>query len=232
MKKFAVLIALLLVPTFAFAFGSAPKPPVSGSTSGGASSAAYPYLIDNFDDGDFTRAPEWYKFDAITPVVEKAVKYQDGDMAVVAKLGGNVLHVAGHAANWYAGGMGVYLGMDATKYKSLEMDVYGNGEGSGQMKIELYDNDSGSYDIEVDKNWVPTKDDLWVYELNVNWKGWKHVSIPFASFSLSNPGRGNGVWGPAQVNGSGGLIKMQLIYLGNKQVSDINLCLANIMLGN
>jgi hypothetical protein len=227
MKRIVLLLALLLVPSLAFGMGSAPK-----TSTPAPSSTNYPYLIDNFEDGDFNRAPEWWKFDNISPVVEKSVKFMDGEPDSVSRIGANFLHVTGKAANWYCGGLGVYLGLDASKYRSLEMDVYGNGDGSGQMKIEFYDDDNNNFDVEVDKNYVPLYDDLWTYTLNVNWKGWKHISVPFESFTLANPGKGNGVWDSSALNGSSGLNKMQMIFLGTKQVSTLNIGLANLELGS
>jgi hypothetical protein len=125
--------------------------------------------------------------------------------------------------------MGVMLGIDASGYDSFNIDIYGYGENSGKLKIELYDDDNGNSDIEVDKNWKPLYDDLWTYELDVNWTGWKHLSIPINEFK--NFGRGDSVWDTNLKNGSGGLVKVQLIAVATTQTGSINFNIDNLELG-
>jgi hypothetical protein len=191
--------------------------------------AAYPYLIDNFEDGTYTKEPEWFTFDGLVLTVEKNAKLQEGDPKVVANLGEYSLKMSGTAKDWYVGGMGTVLGIEASGYDSFEIDLYGYGEGSGKLKIELYDDDNGNSDIEVDKEWKPMYDDLFSAEMEVNWTGWKHISVPIKDFKIE--GNGNKVWDPNLKNGSGGLVKIQLISVANSQTGSISYNIDNLELG-
>lgn len=220
MKKGLVcFMVFLFMVSVAHAFGG-PAP---------VKKAAYPYLIDNFEDGNFSKEPEWFSFDGIVPAIAKNQKLKEGDPAAAANAGEYSLSLSGAAKDWYVGGMGVMLGIDASGYDSFNIDIYGYGENSGKLKIELYDDDNGNSDIEVDKNWKPLYDDLWTYELDVNWTGWKHLSIPINEFK--NFGRGGSVWDTNLKNGSGGLVKVQLIAVATTQTGSINFNIDNLELG-
>jgi hypothetical protein len=221
-------IVFMVILSFLFLCGMQQAP--SAPTGSKSTPSSYPYLIDNFEDGDFSRAPEWFTFDNITATVQRNTALKSGDAAVVDRIGSFSLALKGSTNRWYVGGMGTMLGIDATKFRSFEMDVYGNGENSGKIKVELYDDDNKNNEIEVDKNWVPTKDDLWSYEIEVNWKGWKHVSIPFSNFKLVNPGKGDGVFNPDLAGGSGGLVKLQLIFVANSETGTVDYSIDNIEL--
>lgn len=225
MKKLLILIALVMVVPMVCGFGSKP----AATTAQSSAKAAYPYLIDNFEDGTYTKDPEWFVFDNIIPTIIRNAKLQDGDPAVIPNLGIYSLNLSGSASNWYVGGMGLMLGIDASNYTSFELDVYGNGENSGKLKIELYDDDNGNSEVEVDKNWKPLYDDRFAAELEVNWKGWKHVSVPFSKFK--NDGRGNYKFDPNLANGSGGLIKLQLICVANSETGLVNYNIDNLEFG-
>jgi hypothetical protein len=226
MKKqlLAAVVVLIFCLPFVLGFGSsAPKP---------VSQAEYPYLVDNFEDGDTENSPEWFKFDNVKVKAEKNTNKKEGEAKVVETIGAYSLSLKGSTTKWYVGGMGVMLGINANKYKSVEVDVYGNGENSGRIKIELYDDDNGNKDIEVLPNWTPKYDDLWISETEVNWKGWKHLSLPFSSFTLANAGYGDGKFNPELTGNSGGLVKLQLIFVANKETGEINFSVDNLELGN
>ncbi|MCX5751135.1 MAG: CIA30 family protein, partial [Candidatus Saganbacteria bacterium] len=171
-------------------------------------------------------------FDNAVLKVEKTTKLLGGDQSSAAQTGNYALSVKGATTRWYVGGMGTMVGVDASKYNTIEMDVYGTGDGSGRIKVELYDDDNGNKDIEVDSAWVPKFDDLWNYEINVNWTGWKHITIPFGALVLTNPGRGNGKADFDLTGGSGGLVKIQLIFVANAEKGEINYSVDNIELTN
>ena len=114
------------------------------------------------------------------------------------------------------------MDVDPKLYRSLELDVYGNGEESGKLKVELYDNDSGKTEIEVDKNWKPVRDDLFTYEVNIDWKGWKHVSIPFSE--MKSEGKGS-------QKADAKFIKLQLICNANAESGSVDFNVDNLELG-
>lgn len=229
-KVLAVLILVISMATLSYAMGW-PTPTTSPKTQTTVKSnpAAYPYLIDNFTSGTIDKAPVWFVFDNLIPTIVKSSTLKGGDASMDATLPPYALSLKGSAKNWYVGGMGTVLDLDATPYESFNIDVYGNGETSGILKIELYDDDNGNKDLEVDKNYVPMYDDLWSYEIKVDWKGWKHVSIPFTKFTAS--GNGNKIWDSSTKNGSGGLVKVQLICVAPSQTGSINYAIDNIELG-
>lgn len=191
--------------------------------------AAYPYLVDNFEDGNFNKDPEWFTFDLIIPSIAKNTSLNEGDSKTAAGVGEYSLNLTGKAKDWYVGGIGVVLGIDATGYDSFEIDIYGNGDVSGKLKIEVYDDDNGNSDIEVGKDWKPLYDDLWTSEIDINWTGWKHLSIPIKEFKVE--GAGNKVWDPNLKNGSGGLVKVQLISVATTQTGSVNYNVDNLELG-
>lgn len=191
------------------------------------------YVFDDFEDGDYTANPEWWKFDNISPQIVSNANYQTGDPASLAEIRKYSLNITGSCSDWYCGGMGVYTARkdtDLSKYNTFQMDVYGNGPGSGTIKVELYDDDNGNWQIEEDpkKNYAPIYDDLFAYNVIVDWRGWKRVLIPIADFVDQNPGVGDDIWNPTQENGSGGLLQIQLIFIGPKKAGKINFNIDNI----
>jgi hypothetical protein len=232
MKK-QMIVALGCVLLFACGFGG-PAPTASSSSSGSNSATAGDiYMIDNFADGDYTTNPSWWKFDNITATVADNSQYQDGDPAAVAAAGKTSLNITGNASDWYAGGMGTYIAKknnNLGKYTAVQMDVYGNGPGSGTIKIELVDDDKGNWQVEQDAKGVPLYDDKFVYNINVDWKGWKVVAIPFTDFTLENPGKGDGILEVGQDSGKGGLLQMQMIFIASQKTGSLNYNLTNISL--
>ncbi len=186
-------------------------------------------LIDNFERNQSLKSPEWWKFDNVTVSVVKNPVSRPGDRTA-ALAGKYSLNVKGNAKNWYCGGIGTYLGTDASGYNGLEMLVYGYGPDSGTIKIELYDDDKGAWNTVYDKEWKPVKDDLWAFELKVDWRGWKRVFVPFTNFALTNPKRGDGVMNFDQNKGSGGLLQVQMIMIATSEDGETNVNLSNIKL--
>jgi hypothetical protein len=213
-----VLCVALMLAVSLVASGFGGTPPVK--------KAEFPHLIDNFEDGNFEADPAWFVFDKIKPVVEKGLMLTEG--AKIEK-GEYVLTIKGSTTSWYVGGMGSVLNLDASGFTTVEMDVYGNGEGTGTLKIELYDDDNGNDEIEVDKSWKPLFDDLFVAEIAIDWTGWKHVSIPISEFKAE--GRGNKKFDPNLAGGSSGLNKVQLICVASAEKGEFDISIDNIELG-
>ena len=159
--------------------------------------------------------------------------FKKGAPAVVAEIEKYSLNVTGKAVDWYAGGMGTYLAKknnDLGKYTGVQMDIFGNGPGSGSIKIELVDDDAGNWQVEQDSKGVPLYDDKFVYNTVVEWKGWKRVIAPFSDFTLDNPGKGDGILTVGQKDGKGGLLQMQFIFIASKKDGSLNYNLDNIAL--
>jgi hypothetical protein len=189
------------------------------------------YLIDNFEDGDFTRNPTWFNFDnSVLNIVENQ-KPEKIDF-VAESTGKYSLGISGRAANWYVGGFGIDQSIDASDYSRIQFDLYGNPASSGKLKIELYEDDNSNNQIEQDPKagWVPTADDKWVAEVNVLGEGFTRYSIPFTAFKDDNPGVGNDKFDPDKKNGSGGLLKIQFIAIAGEQQGEANFRLDNILL--
>lgn len=180
------------------------------------------YLIDNFEDSNYTKAEEWWTFGSLNLACVK-------DPAI----GKYSLKISGKTNNWYIGGLGVYLGgpkNDLSQYSEFVMDVYGKGEKSGTLKIELYDDDNRNWQVEQDpsNNYEPLYDDRFYYELKVGWKGWKHIVIPFSEFKDINPKAGDNIWDPNVILGSGGLLQAQIIVIAPQKSGQVELYLDNI----
>ncbi|MCX5750363.1 MAG: hypothetical protein NT099_01630 [Candidatus Saganbacteria bacterium] len=179
------------------------------------------YKADDFESGgDYKKGPKWWTFDSLDLSYEVTSQTENQ----------HVLQVSGKASNWYVGGMGMYLGVDASRFTSLQMDIYGNGPNSGKLKIELIDDDNNNAQAEQDpkKGFAPIFDDKWSYTLDIDWQGWKKVSILFSDFKDENPGVGDDIWNPTQQNGSGGLIQMQFIVTATKKDGLANFKMDNI----
>ncbi|MFH1760533.1 MAG: hypothetical protein ABIA63_05470 [bacterium] len=189
------------------------------------------FLIDNFEDGDLSRNPEWWPFDDISPSIVKNVKPTKIDF-VAESCGEYSMQIKGNAAQWYVGGLGANVAIDASEFTRLQFDVYGNEKGKGKLKIELYEDDNNNNNIEQDKNkgWAPKFDDIWATEIAIQGKGFTRYSIPFSAFQDGNPGVGNGKWDPDQKNGSGGLLKVQLIAIADSEKGSADFRIDNIIL--
>jgi hypothetical protein len=189
------------------------------------------FLIDDFESGSIRSPREWWTFDIATA---RAVKNDDltrGDYDV----GAYSLLLKGGAKNWYAGGCGTYIAMekqDLSGYVSFQIDIYGNGPGSGTLKIEIFDDDNQNWQVEQDpaKAYAPIYDDKYVYDINVDWTGWKRLIIPLDDFVDDNPRVGDDVWNPQQNGGSGGMLQIQFICLASKSDGRVNFNVDNIAL--
>jgi hypothetical protein len=133
---------------------------------------------------------------------------------VVGESGEAYLEVVGPAPGTSAHGRGLFPDRDVGDRRTLWLRVRGEGPGSGRIKIELMEDDNGNWEIEkLPPLYVPIFDDRWVYELNVDWRGWREVSIPFAHFRDDNPQGGNNVFDPVRDLTSGGLLELQLLFI-------------------
>jgi len=178
-------------------------------------------VIEDFESGNFLKKDStWWIFDNLTakPGPGQNSRYS--------------LELIGIARDWYVGGIGKYIGKDASEYNSFDMDIYGTGKESGVIKIELYDDDNGNWQIEQDpkKGYAPIYDDRFVYELKVDWNGYKHVSIPISEFVDNNPEAGDNIWNPQQIGGSGGLIQMQIVASAVGKTGKVSMKIDNIEL--
>ena len=169
-------------------------------------------VVDDFEDGNISKDPKWWTFDKAVLKVEKASGKSEN-------LGKYALSLTGSTSNWYIGGLGAYLGIDGTKYNAIEIKIKGAGQMSGQLKIELFDDDNNNWDAEQDsqKGWAAKYDDTWVYTMSVDWPDWKTIVIPFSDFKDSNSGVGNDKLDLNQSNGSGGLLQITLVVLSSSE---------------
>lgn len=230
------LFLCLFVPLALAMGGPAPAKPTTAQAPAAAPVLAERvFLIDDFESGSLKSPREWWTFDLQTAETAPNKDLKGGDDKVAATVGNYSLHLSGPAKSWYAGGVGTYLAKEAqdlSKYTNFSMDVYGSGPGSGTVKIELIDDDNNNWVVETDptKNSIPTKDDRWVYEVRVDWDGWKRVSIPFTDFVVDNPGAGDGIWNPQQTNGSGGLLQVQFICIATTDTGKVDFHIDNVSL--
>jgi len=193
------------------------------------------FLIDDFESGSISSPREWWTFDIATARAVPNRGLSGGDAEVADAAAGYSMQLKGNATNWYAGGCGTYLAkekQDLSGYDSFQIDIYGNGPGSGTLKIEIFDDDNQNWQVEQDpaKAYAPIYDDKYVYDINVDWSGWKRLSILLDDFVDDNPRVGDDVWNPQQNGGSGGLLQLQFICLAPKSDGSVNFNLDNISL--
>lgn len=216
--------------------GPSPAKPEAASSSGTAMAGKI-FLVDDFESGSLRSPREWWTFDIAKSEIASNKSLTVGEADVVSSVGNYSLLLQGPAKNWYAGGCGTYIAkerQELSKYNTFQMDVWGNGAGSGTLKIELYDDDNANWQCEQDpkNSYLPVYDDKWVYDVKVDWQGWKRISIPFSDFVDDNPNVGDDVWNPQQSGGSGGLLQLQFVCLGSSDKGNINFSVDNIVLTN
>ena len=171
-------------------------------------------MIDDFEDGEFNTFREWWSFGKVmissAPNEEKDTFLNEKSMRVIAS-----------SSNWYAGGIGTYLNENAEYFDTLKMVVYSPKLNSGSMRIELYDDDNNNNVVDIDKDTSkPSKDDLFIYDLNLTFEGWKVIKIPLSDFIDYNSEVGDNIWNPNQLYGSAGLVQMQIIVMSSKFESE------------
>lgn len=189
--------------------------------------AGQAFMIDDFEAGLAGRG--WWAFDAKVDVT-LTDKLTGGE---TLNIGKKALSISGPATSYYVGGIGCYLAkerQDLSKYKAVQLDVYGNGPGSGSLKVELIDDDNKGWACEQDAKYQPTMDDRFTSETSVDWKGWKRVTVPLADFQDDNPLIGDDAWNPEQANGSGGLLQIQIIAIASQPKGSVNLFIDNVQL--
>ena len=189
------------------------------------------HLIDNFEDQNYTQNPKWWRFGDLKPEIVANVSLEARDL-IAESCGDYSLNLSGETGDWYIGGIGTDLGVDATQFARFQIDVYGDDEFSGKLLIELFEDDNQNFSIEQDphKDFEPIKDDKWGVKVNIQGKGYTRISIPFSAFRDLNPDVGDNIWNPDQKNGSGGLLKLQLVAISEEQKGKINVSIDNILL--
>jgi hypothetical protein len=233
MKKINLLTVLVLglMATSAMAMGG-PAPEKAPVTAVVLSDQ---FLIDDFESGSLKSPRDWWTFDIAEGKAAPNAELTLGGEEVAGGVGKYSFQLKGDATNWYAGGAGTYLakeGQNLSKFNYFVVDIYGNGPGSGSLKVELGDDDNRNWQIEQNKakNYVPLYDDKFVYEIPIDWKGWQRVSIALDDFVDDNPGVGDDIWNPTQKDDSGGMLQLQFVCLAVKDKGIVNFNIDNIKL--
>ncbi|MFH1684603.1 MAG: hypothetical protein ABIA67_06950 [Candidatus Margulisiibacteriota bacterium] len=213
MKKFLLVLGIMLI-----------------AASAGYAQFSF-YLIDNFESGEFSEGPKWWRFGSLAVKLVNNSTPETRDL-IAESCGEYSLSFLGETNDWYVGGIGTDLGVDASKYSRFQIDINGNKNWQGKLIVELFDDDNNNYSIEQDaqKNYAPVFDDKWVAEINIQGEGFTRTSIPFTAFRDVNPGIGDDTWNPDQEEGSGGLLKMQLVAITEQQQGKVDFKLDNLLL--
>lgn len=218
MKKIiSVFLVLLIVCVTVSQLMAAPKTTKPKAEPANDAPPVTVLMIDNFDDQDLELNPAWWHFDKVE------FSFVPNSQENISKLGSHYLKVSGSTNDWYIGGMGTYLAIDVSQFKGITMAVNGFGPTSGRIKIELYDDDNGSNQLEQDSSFQPLFDDKFQYELTVNWTGWQQITIPFSKFVDMNPAVGNNKW-------DGKLVHLQLVFITSKQQGAVSMGIDNLSL--
>ncbi|MFA4904996.1 MAG: hypothetical protein WC645_00635 [Candidatus Margulisiibacteriota bacterium] len=164
------------------------------------------YLVDNFEDGTATK---WYAFDRVNLAVDKVPKTVKRDL-VVESDGDYLLKVSGTASDWYAGGIGTALNVDARDYSRLQFDLWGSPAG-GKIKLELFENDT-----------------KWTAELPILGKGATRYSIPFTALILDSTATAEAK-DRVFSTGLGAISRLQLIFVTPTAAGAVDCSLDNII---
>lgn len=163
------------------------------------------YIVEHFE-GNKNYIRKWWKYGNLK-VYNKAISKMDmynlGKKAI-GLYKSDVLNT---------GVFGTFLGIDGKRYKFIEILVYGFGKNSGSLQINLYDDDNNNFNLETDyadQN-ILNFDDVFAYNLKINWKGWKKLVIPIKDFKDNNPLIGDDIYNPDQKKRSGGLIVLEFL---------------------
>jgi hypothetical protein len=82
--------------------------------------------------------------------------------------------------------------------------IYGTGKSDNALSVRIYEDDH-STGTAIPTSYNEATNDAWVYTIQINWTGWKSISIPYSSFkSTGNPlkgGSGNTLKEPNKVCG-------------------------------
>ncbi len=189
------------------------------------------YLIDNFESGEFSEGAKWWRFGDLKVKLVKNPTIEGQDL-IAESCGDYALAFTGGTRDWYIGGIGTELGVDASKYSRFQIDMFGHPTKRGKLVVEFFDDDNNNYTIEQDakRNYEPIYDDKWVAEIKVQGDGYTRTSIPFSAFEDVNPGVGDDIWNPHKLDGSGGLLKMQIVMISEQQSDEIDLKIDNLLL--
>lgn len=189
------------------------------------------YLIDNFESGEFNEGAKWWRFGDLKVELVKNPSLEGQDL-IAESCGDFALDFKGRTSDWYVGGIGTQLGVDASKYSRFQIDMFGHPTKRGKLVVEFFEDDNNNYTIEQDpkKNYAPIHDDKWVAEIKVQGNGYTRTSIPFTAFEDVNPGVGDDIWNPSKLDGSGGLLKMQIVMIAEQQSDEVDLKIDNLLL--
>ena len=160
------------------------------------------YLNDNFERGAFAEGAKWWRFGNLQVELVKNPSLEGQDL-IAESCGDYALSFKGDTDDWYVGGIGTELGVDASKYSRFQIDMFGHPSKRGKLVVEFFDDDNNNYTLEQDakKNYEPNYDDKWVAESKVQGDGYTRTSIQFSAFEDVNPGDGDDVGKRAQLLG-------------------------------
>lgn len=216
---FKKIVLIIISVSFLFAFAA--NPPQKSSPKKEQAKYLKALKIDDFDDAELKVSPAWWVFDKMDFVFTEAKRTENGNY---------YLTISGQPDNYYLGGMGTYLGVDASDYNYLVLSIYGNGAESGILKLQLYDDDNNNYQLEQDSTFQVLYDDVLEYEQIIDWEGWQTIEIPLSRFVDVNQGIGDDIWNPNQKDGSGGLLHFQMVVLSPTQTGKVKFGIDNIKL--
>ncbi len=188
--------------------------------------AVRPLIIDDFEDANLVDGPKWFLFGGLSANIRQ------NDLTEFQHLGVNSLHLYGSTSSWYVGGVGTYLGIDASQYQFMKLLIRGNGSQSGSLQIELYDDDNQNQVLERNSA-SPSHtlyDDKFIYTMDVTWVGWRVVILPLSNFRDDNPDVGDNVLNPSRKDGSGGLLQLQFVAFGNQEKGKVDFLIDSIRL--
>ncbi len=166
------------------------------------------FIVDNFEDKNLTKQPKWWAFGDL----DVYIKENDRTQLVGLEQFSMVLKGRRRSPK-IVGGVGTFFGVDMRPYDAIKLPIKGYGKHSGIIMLELYDDDSNDWEITPHPE-DPSRvvyDDKFVYNIVVDWEGWRVVIVSLDSFKDANPLFGDNIWNPYHTGTSGGLLQLQLL---------------------
>ncbi len=165
-------------------------------------------LVEDFEDRDLTG---WWGFgELLFSVVENSAGQYE------PTIQGRSVRLEGQANDRYIGGCGRVLGLDSSRFNAIKLLIKGNlPRKSGTLIVELYPSQDDAWlkESEERRRWFLKYEHRYTYTLEINWKGWRLVTIPFKAFLKDGARVRHLLYNPSTNTGAGTLIQLQFLIL-------------------
>ncbi len=182
------------------------------------------YVVENFADSSLKA---WWGFgDLSFDVVDNAVGQFE------PTVDGRSLRLQGKTKHWGIGGCGRFIGLNAAQFNAMKFMVKGNAKSghSGTLIVELYvaqDNKWMSDDTQR-REYALKYECKFSHSLQINWQGWRLVTIPFKEFLADSPRIKKHFWDAAKQDATGTMVQIQFVVLAPQEKGEVDFQIGSI----